>query len=129
MDDKIAQLILEELFSSLEALATQSAAVSQFIRDKGIASEGEIARYTEQAAMASSVRRRAARVRVDYLISGITNPTKRAVRDRAKKPQEAAPDQDEKDKDKRRPHHGKDRQAPTGLLDSSDSFHAIASKL
>jgi len=35
MDDKIAQLILDELFSSLETLETQTAAVLQFLKEKG----------------------------------------------------------------------------------------------
>jgi hypothetical protein len=35
MGDKIAQLILDELFSSLENLETQTAAVLQFLKEKG----------------------------------------------------------------------------------------------
>ena len=34
MDDKVAQLILDELFSSLEVLETQTAAVLQFLKEK-----------------------------------------------------------------------------------------------
>jgi hypothetical protein len=49
MDDKIAQLILDELFSSLENLETQTAAVLQFLREKGGASEEQLAPYLEQA--------------------------------------------------------------------------------
>jgi len=79
MDDKIAQLILDELFSSLEALETQSGAVLQFLNDKGIADDDELARYLEQAGMASSVKRRAARMRINYLVSAINNPPKKAV--------------------------------------------------
>jgi hypothetical protein len=42
-------------------------------------------RYLEQAGKASSIKRRAARVRIDYLISGITNSPQKAVeRDAAK---------------------------------------------
>jgi hypothetical protein len=85
MDDKIAQLILDELFSSLENLETQTAAVLQFLREKGGASEEQLAPYLEQAGRASSIKRRAARVRIDYLLSGITNPPKKTVeRDGAK---------------------------------------------
>src|ERR1700746_4024762 len=85
MDDKIAQLILDELFSSLENLETQTAAVLQFLREKGGASEEQLAPYLEQAERASSIKRRAARVRIDYLLSGITNPPKKTVeRDGAK---------------------------------------------
>jgi len=78
MDDKIAQLILDELFSSLETLETQTAAILQFLKDRG-ASDEQLAPYLEQAGKASSIKRRAARVRIDYLISGITNPPQKAV--------------------------------------------------
>ncbi len=79
MDDKIAQLILDELFSSLETLETQTAAILQFLKEKGGASEEQLAPYLQQAGRASSIKRRAARVRIDYLLSGITNPPKKAV--------------------------------------------------
>lgn len=69
INEDIAREILEQLFSSLEALETQSAAVLQFLKDKGIASDDELAVHFEQAGKASSVRWRAARVRIDHLLS------------------------------------------------------------
>jgi len=69
MNENIAQEILQELFSSLEALETQSTAISSFLKDKGIATEEELAPHFEPARKASSVRWRAARVRIDYLLS------------------------------------------------------------
>src|ERR1700728_235519 len=69
MDEKIVQEMLHELFSSLEALDTQNAAILQFLKDKGIASEQELAPYLEQAGNASSVRWLAASVRMNHLLS------------------------------------------------------------
>ena len=112
MDDKIAQLILDELFSSLENLETQTAAVLQFLKDKGGASDEQLAPYLEQAGKASSVKRRAARVRIDYLVSGITNPAKKAVeQDAAKDETESTEPTAEMPKEKVQ---GKDRKPESG---------------
>jgi len=74
INDEIAQEILHELVSSFEALETQSAAILQFLKDKGLASEEELAPYFEQAGNASNVKWRAVRVRIDHLLSSATKP-------------------------------------------------------
>ena len=69
MDDKLLQQVFEELLPSLEALDTKCAAILQFLKNKGIATDDELAPYFEQAGNASSVRWRAARVRINHLLS------------------------------------------------------------
>jgi hypothetical protein len=70
MDEKIVQEILQALFASLERVETQSSALLQFVKDKGIASDEELAPYLERAGNASGVRWLAARVRIEHLIAG-----------------------------------------------------------
>ena len=88
MNQNIAHEILHELFSSLEALDTQSAALLQFLKDKGIATEKELAPYLEQAGNASNVRWLAARVRVDHLISSAMKAPERDVTKEPAQPSE-----------------------------------------
>jgi hypothetical protein len=69
MDEEIVKQILDELFSSFEDSETQSAAVLLFLKDRGIATEENLAPYFEQAANTSEVRWRAARVRMGALLA------------------------------------------------------------
>jgi hypothetical protein len=69
VDIKIAEQFLDELFSSLEDLETQSAAILQFLKDKGGATSEQLAPYMDQASKASHVRWRAARLRLMSLFS------------------------------------------------------------
>jgi hypothetical protein len=88
MDETIAQEILHELFSSLEALETRSAALLQFAKDRGWASDQELAPYLEQAGNASNVRWRAARVRIDHLLSSAFQAADRDAKPKSPKPEE-----------------------------------------
>jgi hypothetical protein len=69
MDLKVAEEFLDELFSSLEAQETQSAAVLQFLKDHGNATDEQLASYMERASKASNVRWRATRLRLMSLLS------------------------------------------------------------
>ena len=82
---KIVQEILHDLFSSLEALETQNTAILQFLKDKGIATDEELASHLEQAGNASEVRWRAVRARADYLFSSAINAAEQAAEKESRK--------------------------------------------
>jgi hypothetical protein len=69
MELHTAEEILEELLPPLEALETQSGAVLQFLKEKGIATDEQLAPFLEQARNASNVRWRAARLRINHLLA------------------------------------------------------------
>jgi cobalamin biosynthesis protein CobT len=89
MDEEIVLQILDELFSSLEPLDTVTSALLQLLKAKGVATENEVAPFLEQAGNASSVRWRAARVRIAGLISS-------AMRSADRHPETQTPTVDER---------------------------------
>ncbi|MEQ1474024.1 MAG: hypothetical protein ABLQ96_09380 [Candidatus Acidiferrum sp.] len=68
--------ILDELFSLLETFETQSIAITQFLKDQGIATDEKLAPYLDRAGNASSVKWRAARARMQYLLSPVQKEKK-----------------------------------------------------
>lgn len=89
INEEVAQEILHELFSSFEALDTQCGAILQLLKDKGIAKEDELAAHLEQAANASNVRWRAARVRIDHLLSSAIKAAEQQPPSEPRKPAES----------------------------------------
>src|ERR1700681_3505527 len=81
------QEILDELFSLLETLETQTLAVTQCLKDQGIATDEKLAPYLDRAGNASSVKWRAARARMQYLLSPVTKETKENEKDKNKEPE------------------------------------------
>jgi hypothetical protein len=75
MDQEQIQQILDELLSSFEPLETQSAALLQFLKAKGLATDKELAPFLEQAGNTASVRWRAVKVRTAALIASAMKPT------------------------------------------------------
>jgi hypothetical protein len=79
MDENLSRQILDDLLPSLEALDTKASALLQLLKDKGIATPEEITSYLDLASNGSNVRWRAARVRLDYLLSSAAKPPDQAV--------------------------------------------------
>jgi len=69
MDAHMAQELLNELGSALENLETRQAALLRFLKDQGIVTDEQLAPYLNEAGNASSVRWRAAHVRLEHLFS------------------------------------------------------------
>jgi len=87
-NNNFVQEILHDVFSSLEALESQNTAILQFLKDKGIATDEELASHLEQAGKASSVRWRGVRVRADYLFASAIKAAEQAAEKESPKPAE-----------------------------------------
>jgi len=81
--------ILDELFSLLETFEAQSIAIMQFLKDQGIATDEKLVPYLDRAGNTSSVKWRAARARMHYLLS----PVQKEKRDDE---QDKSPESDKK---------------------------------
>jgi hypothetical protein len=98
MDEKTMQEIFHEFISSLEALDTQNAAISQFLKDKGIAPQQELAPYLERAGKASSMGWLGTRVRIDYLFSSaVKEEEEKEEKDAEKKSSKSAGKTDDRE--------------------------------
>lgn len=119
MDEQVVQEIVDEVLSSLEPLDTQGAALLQFLKAKGIASDEELAPYLKQAENASNVRWLAARVRLKSLISSAmkefdtkpaeTNAEEKKSANRDLEVRQTA-DLKESAKNSNQPNHGKEKE-------------------
>ena len=89
MDENTSRQILDDLLPSLEALDTKASALLQLLKDKGIATPEEITAHLDQAANGSNVRWRAARVRLEYLLSSAAKPQDEAAEKKVQKKEEA----------------------------------------
>jgi len=98
MDVHLGQELLDELGSSLENLETQQSALLQFLKEKGIVTDEQLAPYLTEAGNASNVRWRAARLRLERLLSGAQQEEQEARKrreDHAVRPQMPTVESDE----------------------------------
>jgi len=78
MNSHLAQELLNELGSSLESLETRNTALLQFLNDRGIVTDDQLAPDMDQAGNASSVRWRATRVRLERVFAAATEAEEKA---------------------------------------------------
>lgn len=104
MDPAITDEILEELSSTLQRVEAQSSAILEFVKDKGIVKEDELAAYLERANAASSVRWRATRVRLERLFSGFQKKQQQQNEERKKAQQDQDKQKNEEQNEATRGH-------------------------
>ena len=119
--------VLSELFALLETQETNSTAVLQLLKDQGIASDEKLSTYLDQAGRASNVKWRAARIRMEYLLTAVQKETE----DKSKQaqPQEAQPpevaNKAEEDKQKNQAKdNGNENEAKHPKLEPADNANA-----
>jgi len=90
MEPSVVEEILDELLPSFEALETQSGAILQFLKDKGIATDEGLAPYLQQARSASAVRWRAARLRMNHVLAPLLNTAEKNAEEKGSESAEPA---------------------------------------
>jgi len=98
MDEEITQKLLHELFPHLEAMETRIDAILQFLKDKEIATDEQLAPYLEEAGKASYVKWLATGLRAGHILSLLMKEVE--------KPKEEEPRQVEKSANVPGPHPG-----------------------
>jgi hypothetical protein len=94
--------IFDELFGLLESLEAQSMAVTQFLKDQKIGNDKKLTPYLEQAGNASSVKWRAARARMEYLLAPLQKEVDAKKKEAEKKESEKKePEKNEPEKNEK----------------------------
>jgi hypothetical protein len=121
MNVHLAQELLNELGSSLENLEAQQSALLQFLKEKGVVTDDQLAPYLNQAGNASNVRWRAARVRLERIFSAETEKEPPAAPEKKQAGAQTPPPQameGAKDKDKDKDEDDKDKERSESKTDS-----------
>jgi hypothetical protein len=114
--------VLDGLFTLLETLETQNAAVLEFLKDQGIATDEKLAPYLERAGSASSVKWRAARARMAYLLA----PAPNKATDQHEQPVEKQPQRKATEPKQAATNVGSKQDAGPGEASPSDAPHKDA---
>jgi hypothetical protein len=93
--------VLGELFGLLEVLEARTLAVMEFLKDAGIATDEELGPYLEKAGNASSVKWRAARLRMEFLLTSAQKNKEEEKKEAEKREKEQAQAAKEADKEKK----------------------------
>jgi len=72
VDEKLIDEILDAVLPPIEAAESQTAAVIQLLRERGILNDDDFARFQEQAENASEIRSRAMRLRLKRILSAMS---------------------------------------------------------
>ena len=115
MNVHLAQELLNELGSSLENLEAQQSALLQFLKEKGVVTDDQLAPYLNQAGNASNVRWRAARVRLERIFSAETE-----------KEPPAAPEQKQAGAQTPPPHHASPKAPASDAPQDTPADHPLA---
>lgn len=90
IEEAVKELV-NDLLPTLQAADSRGVAILRLLKDKGIVSDDELAPYLEQAANASSVKERAARVRFEHLIASAIKGVRELAQQTAAKVVEEGP--------------------------------------
>jgi hypothetical protein len=131
MDGNAAEQLLDELLSAMEALETQCAGILQFLKQGDVATQEQLAPYMEQAANASNVRWRAARLRITSLLhsamkdletsSRKTEPSAKHAEPAKEEPQDSGLPKDEVDDESAQEAATKDSSVKADVREKTDS--------
>ena len=99
MSDNPVKEVVTDLFQHLEALETRCAALVQLVKEKGVGTEEEFARCEQQASEASSIKWRAARLRMEHLFAIVPEHSDKAPGAQEGHPETKSQDQSKKHSD------------------------------